>query len=230
MKLIARLVEVAYLSSNDRSRMLALMERHYECVAPAAFQADLDEKRWVIQVAHAGELCGFSTQMILETNVDGRPVRALFSGDTIVDRQHWGDTALMAAVGRLALSLIDELPGELYWFLISQGYKTYRYLPLFFKEFYPCYDAPAPQHVGQVIEALARAKFGSSFDATTGIIRSPTYHLREGIADVTSERLRDPHVEFFVERNPGHVRGDELCCIAPLTRDNFTAAALRVFR
>ncbi len=230
MKLTGRLIEVAVLTSHDRAQMLALMERHYEHVSPAVFQADLDEKRWVIQVTHAGELCGFSTQMILETSVDGRSIRALFSGDTIVDRQYWGDTALMAAVGRLALSLIDELPGELYWFLISQGYKTYRFLPLFFKEFFPRYDAPTPPHVSQVVDALARAKFGPSFDATAGIIRSPTYHLREGVADVTSERLRDPHVEFFVERNPGHVRGDELCCIAPLSRDNFTAAALRIFR
>ena len=48
------------------------------------------------------------------------------------------------------------------------------------------------------------------------------------VADVTPERLRDPHVAFFVRRNPGHARGDELCCLAPLTRANFTPAAYRV--
>jgi len=35
-------------------------------------------------------------------------------------------------------------------------------------------------------------------------------------------------VRFFVERNPGHACGDELCCLAPLTRANFTPAAHRV--
>jgi hypothetical protein len=40
--------------------------------------------------------------------------------------------------------------------------------------------------------------------------------------------MNDRHVRFFVERNPGHERGDELCCLAPLTRDNFTRAAWRV--
>jgi hypothetical protein len=34
-------------------------------------------------------------------------------------------------------------------------------------------------------------------------------------------------VRFFIERNPGHARGDELCCLAPLTRENFTRAAYR---
>jgi hypothetical protein len=42
------------------------------------------------------------------------------------------------------------------------------------------------------------------------------------------DRLRDPFVRFFVERNPGHARGDALCCLAPLTRANFTPAAYRV--
>jgi hypothetical protein len=45
---------------------------------------------------------------------------------------------------------------------------------------------------------------------------------------VTVERLRDPHVCFFLARNPGHASGDELCCLAPLTRANFTPAAYRV--
>jgi hypothetical protein len=52
--------------------------------------------------------------------------------------------------------------------------------------------------------------------------------LRPGVADLTPGRLRDPHVDFFARRNPGHPRGDELCCLAPLTRGNFTAAAWRV--
>ncbi len=52
--------------------------------------------------------------------------------------------------------------------------------------------------------------------------------LRPDVAEVTPERLRDPHVSFFVRRNPGHARGDELCCLAPLTRANFTPAAYRV--
>ena len=33
--------------------------------------------------------------------------------------------------------------------------------------------------------------------------------LQRGIAEITSARLRDAHVRFFTERNPGHVHGDE---------------------
>lgn len=233
MALTARLVEVADLTPNDRSQMLALMERHYAHVLPAAFHSDLNEKQWVIQVSHAGELCGFSTQMALEAKVNGRPIRALFSGDTIIDRQHWGDTALMKLGGELALSLAEDRQQEdWYWFLISQGYKTYRFLPVFFREFYPRYDAPIAPAMQGIIDVLAAAKFGSQYDAVRGVIRpsNSQYCLREGVADVTEERRRDPHINYFVEKNPGHASGEELCCLAPLTRQNFTSAAHRILK
>jgi hypothetical protein len=233
MKLSGRLVTIAQLSATERDAMFALMDRHYVNVRRPIFDADLDEKQWVIEVCDgvSGGLCGFSTQRLLDVQVEGRAVKALFSGDTIIDREHWGDQALVHIWGRLALSLIDGHPGtELYWFLISQGYKTYRFLPIFFHEFYPRHDVATPSWAAPVIAALARSRFGEAYDADTGVIRTSDaqYRLRAGIADITAERLGDPHIRFFQARNPGHACGDELCCLAPLTRANFTRAAYRV--
>ena len=33
---------------------------------------------------------------------------------------------------------------------------------------------------------------------------------------------------IFVGKNPEHAQGEELCCLAPLSRYNFTPAAYRV--
>jgi hypothetical protein len=233
MRLTADLVDVADVTPPQREAMFALMTAHYAEVGRAAFEADLAEKRWVIRVRDpgSGRLCGFSTQTLLTAEVDGEQVTALFSGDTIIHREFWGDPALTHVWGRLALALIEAYAGEeLYWFLISQGYKTYRFLPVFFHEFYPRHDAPTPDRVTAVIDALAGGRYPRSYDAASGVVRAAPgqYRLRAGLADVTRERLRDPHVRFFQASNPGHGRGDELCCLAPLTRANFTPAAYRV--
>jgi hypothetical protein len=233
MKLHGRLVRVATLSAEERGQMFALMDSYYEGVGRTTFEADLAEKEWVIQVVEpeTGRLCGFSTQMLLRADVDGLPVSALFSGDTIVARERWGDTALSHVWGRLALGLIRRLEGgEVYWFLICKGYKTYRYLPLFFREFYPRAQGLAPARTRAVLDALAQAKYGAAYDPSRGIIPAAAgkERLRPGVADVSPERLRDPNVRFFHGRNPGHAQGDELCCLAPLTLANFTPAAWRV--
>jgi hypothetical protein len=233
MRLDTRLVNVEDLTPSERDEMGLLMERHYANVHRHVFEADLAGKRWVILVSDPldDRLCGFSTQQLLDVTVHQRTVKVLFSGDTIIGREHWGDQALSQTWGRLALSLIDANPGaELYWFLISQGYRTYRFLPVFFHEYYPRHDRSTPAWAVEVLDAAAGATFPGRYDAEAGVIRASEwqYRLRAGLAEVTPERLKDPQVRFFQDRNPSHSLGDELCCLAPLTRANFTRAAYRV--
>jgi hypothetical protein len=227
------LLPVELVTPDRRDEMFALMERHFENIRRSTFDRDLAEKDWVILLSDpdTGELRGFSTQVLSQVDVGGQPINALFSGDTVVDRDHWSDSALARAWGRFALRLIDDLAGRpLYWFLISKGYKTYRFLPLFFHTYYPRPGATAPEAERQVLDALATHRFRSAYDPAAGIIRAGPGkdRLRAGVADITPGRLLDPHVRFFVEKNAGHARGDELCCMAPVRRDNFTPAAYRV--
>ncbi len=233
MKLNGRLVRVANVTDSERNQMFSLMDTYYEHMDRSAFEADLGEKQWVILLqdpAH-GFVRGFSTQMMLELVVEDRPIRALFSGDTIVDHDHWAQNPLAQVWGQFALSLMDDdLSAPLYWFLIAKGYKTYRFLPVFFHEFYPRHDGPTPAWASSVIDALGRHMYPTAYDSGAGIVRADHFgcRLRAKVAEITNQRLRDPQVRFFAEKNPGHTRGDELCCIAPLTRENFTSAAYRV--
>lgn len=230
MPLDGTVVSVDVLNGLDRDRMFALLADHFEGATRPAFLRDLGEKRWaiVLRTPATREIVGFSTQTLLSTTVAGRPVRALFSGDTIVDRRHWGDTELIRVWGEFALRLADRQPDvPLYWFLISMGYKTYRFLPVFFHEFYPRHDVPTPRREQEVLDALAGARYPDAYDPRSGVI-TPTngrIRLRRGIADVDSHRLRDPHVRFFVRKNPRHGEGEELACIAPLCRENLKPRA-----
>jgi hypothetical protein len=232
MRLHAEVVPIADVSAETRARMFALMDAHYACVRREHFDRDLSEKQWALLVQDiAGEVRGFSTLALFDAEVDGRKVRILFSGDTIVEREYWGDPALAAAWGSFALSAAEERPGEeLYWLLVSKGFRTYRYLPLFFREFYPRYDQITPDSLQRVLDAAARVKFAAKYDAARGLIRGDREkdRLRPELAGIPSGRLSDPHVRFFVERNPNFAQGDELCCLAPIARENFTDAALRV--
>lgn len=233
MKVQGRLLAVAELASAQRDAMFGLMDQYYVQIHRPHFDRDLDEKRWVIWIEdeETRQLRGFSTQMLLHRTVADRPITALFSGDTIVTRECWGEQALTHVWGRLALALMERYPpGSLYWFLISKGYKTYRFLPVFFHEFYPRLETPMPSGIGEILDALGRGKFPTLYNPIRGVVQAGEHkdRLRPGVADITPPRLKDPHVRFYLERNPGHEEGEELCCLAPLSRENFTAAAYRV--
>jgi hypothetical protein len=225
MKLDAETVAVGALSAEQIALMRCLMDAHYEGVTEAQFEADLRAKHWVILLCHAGELCGFSTQRLFEHACEGRTVRILFSGDTIIDKRHWGSLALPVAWGRLMLSILAESPTELYWLLTTKGYKTYRFLPVFFREFYPGFESPTPAFEAALLRSVAGDCFGGRFDPVTGILRAGrgAQRLREGVAELEERRLADPHIAFFQNQNPGHAQGDELVCLARFHPDNLNA-------
>ena len=157
--------------------------------------------------------------------------RALFSGDTIVHPDFWARHPLAHIWGNFAMSLMENNHDEpLFWFLTTKGYKTYRYLPVFFREFYPRHDADTPDWAGDLIDVLATHKYREAYQQGSGLLSWGKHgcRLSKGIAQLTELRLHDPHVQFFVRKNPGHANGDELCCVARLTRENFTRAAYRM--
>jgi hypothetical protein len=207
----------AELTRRDRDAMFALYTTYFATTDRVTFERDLAEKEWVILLCDDdGNIDGFSTLMRMRAG--GATV--FFSGDTIVARHRWGTFDLPRM---WAQHVFAEADANTYWFLISSGWRTYRFLPLFFRDFYPRDAAMKP-----LLDRVAHAKFGEAYDARTGVIRLvAAAPLREGVSD-PEVRMHDPHVRFFVDANPGHARGDELACLVRVGVDNLTPAGLRM--
>lgn len=233
MRLIGDIHPVETLSMVQKEEMLELLKNYFEGVDKGIFLSDLTQKKWVILLFDAidGSIKGFSTQTILDCVVGAEPIKALFSGDTIIGRDYWGSQELVKQWLRLVERLFSLYPGtRLYWFLISKGYKTYRYLPVFFKKFYPCYNEETPKFEKSVMDCLGYLKYPDNYSRTDGVIHfhNKTMCLKKGVAEVNDYRLKNPHVRFFTERNALHWKGDELVCLAELSYANFNPSVLRM--
>lgn len=223
---------IADLGPDERDRMYGLLTGYFHNVTRSQFERDLQEKEWVILLtgAGAGDIRGFSTLMRWQTRFDDRPATIFFSGDTIIEREYWGDTVLPRLWSRHVFRLAETLPGgKAYWFLICSGYKTYRFLSVFFREFYPTYQRPTPPAIKLLLDHLGRQRFPEEYDPERGVVCfKQAMPLRSGIAEITARRAKDPHVAFFARANPGHISGDELACLTELTPANLTPAGRRM--
>lgn len=220
------------LTCADRADMLNLLDDHFEGVSEAQFARDLAEKDWVLRIMRDGHLVGFSTLQFYAARHAGRRVNVIYSGDTIMAMEAWGSPVLARAWIALVRSLRATRPMEpLYWLLLSSGFRTYRFLPVFWREFWPRYDAEPPAEQSALMSTLARERFGPGYDEAAGVVRFPhPQRLRGPLAAIPEGRAADPHVRFFLERNPGHAAGDELVCLAELSDANLTAGGLRMAR
>ena len=232
--LVGSAVARAELAEADIDAMLALFQESFNHATREIFVRDLANKDWVILLrdGESGSIQGFSTLALYETEAQGQRVSVVYSGDTIIRPAFWGTPELPRTWIKTVLRLSERMTQPLYWLLISSGYKTYRFLTVFYKDFQPRYDRPTPPEAQALMDELARQRFGDEYHPELGIARFAVgaTPLRGGVADVNEERLRDPHIAFFVERNPGWVNGDELVCLARVHPENFTGAGRRMVR
>jgi hypothetical protein len=227
-----RLLRRRDLHPGQEAAMLDLLRAQFTSVSDARFRRDLDDKTWVVLLCdEGGEVRGFSTLDCYETRFRGGPVTVVYSGDTVVDPGAAGSSALSRSwIGAVQLLRRLHPHGPLYWLLIVSGYRTYRFLPVYWKHFLPRFDAPDSPESRALRDALAAERFGPLYDHERGIVRFPEPQvLRPPLCGIPGPRLADPHVAFFAERNPGHARGDELVCLTELSRDNLTPAGLRMW-
>jgi len=224
------LVSRAELLPAQKREMFQLLEQHFEGVTAEQFARDLAEKNLALLLKRQDELVGFSTLQAYTTLLEGAPVNVIYSGDTIVTPEAWGTTALPRAWVAGVEALRRTLPeGRCFWLLLTSGFRTYRFLPVFWREFFPRFDAPTPMEAQRMLNQLAEARFGGQFDLNAGLVHfTNPQRLRTGLKDVPKGREHDPHVSFFISRNPGHSNGDELVCLTELCPENLTAAGRRM--
>ena len=139
-----RLVARRQLLAQERSATLDLLARYFNGVDTETFSHDLAEKNWVILLEdEQGALRGFSTLLLYDACVRGRSLSIVYSGDTIVEPSAWGTTALPRTWIHGIHALRRHSSTQLYWLLLTKGYRTYRFLSVFFRSYYPSVQRPA---------------------------------------------------------------------------------------
>lgn len=228
-KIYSKVILVDRISDQEKTQMLNLMKEFYDNVLEKSFKEDLEEKDYCVMLYNKdGEVKGFSTQKEMALNVDGKTINGVFSGDTIIHKEYWGSLELYKEFARKFIK-DDE---EFYWFLISKGYKTYKMLPLFFKEFYPNHNRETPVYEKKIMDTFSKEQYPKDYDENSGVIKYKEIKdkLKEGVADITDKQLKDKDIEYFIKVNPGYINGDDLVCLAKLSRDNLKSTGKRLLR
>ena len=229
----SRVIPVPQLDPDLREAMYRLFATYYDGADRTRFDRDFSTKDEVVTIWHAGALCGFTTLQWFRFSHDGRDIGILFSGDTVMERLHWGHQALASAWLRRVGYWSRRCPhGPLYWLLIVKGHRTYRYMPVFGIDFVPSWRTGANTEALLTLRnALARHRFGDAFDERDGVVRfrDTNNRLKPAVAQPTHRERSRPDVAFFLERNPGYVNGDELVCLCPLTPENMRPFGRRIY-
>jgi hypothetical protein len=232
MKTKVSIQRIATISDDDKGALYALHSQYFDNTNITTFLLDFCAKDWVILTKREdGKFIGFSTIQVINLHYNGELHLFMFSGDTIISPEAWQSNVLAPAIGLFQSWLIEQNPDvKIFWFLISKGYRTYKGLSTFYNIFYPCFNCEMPMYYADILQLIAQYKFGDRYNPITNIIsfEKPKDFLCSELQQIPSGREQDPHVDFFLKKNTGYIKGDELACIAELSKANFNRTALRV--
>lgn len=206
--------------------------KYYDGTNERQFLADLFEKREILLLYHNYSIVGFTTLQVYEHEWLNKKIRVVYSGDTVVDRAHWGQQDLAFVwIARMGQIKNEKLDIPLYWFVIIKGHRTFKYLPTFGKSFYPHW-AIDRFDLKSLVDYLAIEKFGEFYNCESGVVEfsESRGHLKEDIAYPTEEEMNKESVRFFLKKNPNYLLGHELVCLCELEEENMKPLTKRIFR
>jgi hypothetical protein len=234
MDLKTSIIRQKYLNESERFNLLNLHQQYYDNVKPEIFFNDLSEKDWIIIIKdQSGNLLGFTTIQLIWLDIRNTKHMYLYSGDTIVIERIRNSPVLAGAFAHFMNALINNYPNTpIHWFLISKGYRTYRFLPVYFIEYYPVHDKSIPSDYQQVLDSIAIYKFGYEYNPITQIIhhKEEKDRLRPEFAEIYEAKKKDADIHFFFEKNPFFYKGDELACISDIRHSNFKPLVDRILK
>lgn len=231
-ELTAQFQKIEKFTAHDLQIMYGIYKKYYENTCFEIFVSDFCKKTGAFVLRHpeTREIVGFSTLMKCDIKVGNKMYNALFSGDTVIEKEFWGNRALQRAMYMYLLAEKIKHPTEpVYWMLISKGFKTYLLLANNFLTYYPHFEGQN-QHLAGVVDSYCQQYFATYYDPVKQILNfGDNYQpLKECVAPITDHmREQNPKIKFFEQCNPSWIKGTELPCIGEITWQDIAKYAQR---
>lgn len=210
-----------WITVSNIRQMYELYASYYENTSLDVFLADLSKKTGVILVVRKSDdkVVGFSTQSVLSLDIEGKRVRGVFSGDTIIDQRYWGNNKLGVVFYRFLIRehLLHPFT-PFYWFLISKGYKTYLLMTNNCYKYYPNVSGNKEEY-RKITQAYCEQLFPDAFDKDRMLLDFGDQYVRlkETVAEITPElAAANPKIAYFEKMNPTWRQGTEMPCLGAL--------------
>jgi hypothetical protein len=214
----------ADLTDQDRREMWRLYGPHHNVTEEEFFARSRTGVEQIMLFRHArrGALVGFTGLRRWRAPLPGgRAALAFYVGQSFIDEAYRGHDLIQRTVIRTMLGPWLAHPLEpVYFWSDCISYKPYLLAARNLKVFYPSPDWDTPPDVRALIDALGARYYPDEYDPARGTVLKKQNRLREHVAPITEQALRDRHIRFYATMNEGHARGDGLIAVYPATLEN----------
>jgi hypothetical protein len=221
-KLTACFKKIQYISILQLLEMHKVFVQYYHNANLHNFVTDMGKKTGVIilQEKNTKKIIGFSTWTELDITTDGKKSIGIFSGDTVVEKEYWGNKELQKTfVKQLLKTKIKNPQTSVFWLLISKGYKTYLLLTNNFPKHYPSHKSNNIK-LESIVDDYCEQLYPDAYNKDNRLLNfGDNYqYLKDDVAEITPH-MTDENLEIrhFTKLNPSWQQGTELPCVGEVS-------------
>lgn len=179
-----------------------------------------------------GTLIGMASMDVYPVVFEGRRLAIIYTVHVLLYEEYRGHNLIQKLGLRMFLKTRFRFPfRSIYWFFDTYSFKGYLLLPRNFLKFWPNPKRDTPKRELALMDHLASRTYGSAWRPEYGIVsRSEKKQMKSDPDRLNLNIPVTPELKFFSQANPGHVEGDMLVCLCPLTITNWISVGVRAFQ
>jgi hypothetical protein len=188
-----------------------------------AYEASIRQKSEIVLIRERDVLVGLGAVDLYSLSHEGTPSWIIFVGNTIFAEGYRGHNIVEKTGFLYFLWLRLRHPTHrIYLAYGTFSYKTFLMLSRNFVEYWPHPTQETPEREATLIDHLARRYYGDAWEPARQVMRaSAVYNLKGWVAAIDESRKKDPHIQFFLQKNPNYQQGESVFCLVPLHASNW---------
>lgn len=208
MKVMFR--DPAGFHEDELHRMLVIYRLSYACT----WDEFIDKKDSIDLYAvyyDNDRMVGFTGLCYRMIEVDGKTYRAVYVGQTAIPAAYRGKSLIQKTVIRLLLKHYLSRPFTplLIW-NNAVTYRPYLVMAKGLKEYYPHPEKKHPAHYKNIQDKLGEIYYRKHYIPETGLVKKDVNVMKAHEVAYGPEEWNDPHIRYYLERNPGSAQGHGL--------------------
>ena len=191
-------------------RMLHIYQGSYKCT----WEEFLEKKETIDLYAtyvHEGKIVGFTGMCYQKITVDGKTYMAMYVGQTVVPAEHRGKSLIQKTIIKLLFRHYRSHPfTRLVNWNNAVTYRPYLILSKGLKDYYPHVEKQHPPHYKNIQDTLGDIYYRKYYNPQTGLVIKDVNVMEAHEVSYTLKELADPHIRYYLQRNPGSAQGHGL--------------------
>lgn len=190
--------------------MLAIYQQSYKCT----WEEFLEKKDSIDLYAtyvDAGQIVGFTGMCYKKITVDGKNYMAMYVGQTVIPAAYRGKSLIQKTIIKLLFRHYVSHPfTRLVIWNNAVTYRPYLIMAKGLKDYYPHLDKTHSGHYKNIQDTLGDIYYRKYYIPETGLVKKDVNVMEAHEVNYTAKELADPHIRYYLERNPGSAQGHGL--------------------